>query len=132
MQGFYFLDFIHSVFGNWDNQLTALLVAMVVDYIIGISVAFCGKSPKSDNGKFQSTVGINGLIKKGVMLLVIWISFQLDVITGMNGFRKMMVLTFLFNEVASIIENCRIIGVDTGNLGDKLDDIMGEEREEAQ
>ena len=50
-------SFIAGLFGGWDASMVTLLLFMGVDYITGIAVAACGKSPKSDTGRLSSKIG---------------------------------------------------------------------------
>ena len=50
-------SFIAGLFGGWDTSLVTLLLFMGIDYITGLAVAACGKSPKSDTGRLSSKIG---------------------------------------------------------------------------
>ena len=66
-------SFIAGLFGGWDASMVTLLLFMGVDYITGLAVAACGKSPKSDTGRLSSKIGWCGLAKKCVSLLLVLI-----------------------------------------------------------
>lgn len=103
---------VTSMLGGWDYALRALIICMVVDYISGIVVAgVFHTSPKSEHGSLQSSVGFLGLFRKGMMLLVVLISHQLDAATGMGFIRDCAIFGFLANELISIIENAGLMGV---------------------
>lgn len=63
-------SFIAGLFGGWDTSLVTLLLFMGIDYITGLAVAACGKSPKSDTGRLSSKIGWRGIAKKCVSLLL--------------------------------------------------------------
>ena len=66
-------SFIAGLFGGWDASMVTLLLFMGVDYITGIAVAACGKSPKSDR-RLSSKIGWRGLAKKCVSLLLVLVA----------------------------------------------------------
>ena len=49
---------------SWTPMLTALAVVMGADYISGMIVAACRKSPNTEGGGLSSKVGFVGLAKK--------------------------------------------------------------------
>ena len=70
-------------FGGWDSALAALMVCMAVDYISGSLVALVfHKSTKTESGAYNSSYGLKGLCKKGLMLLFVLVAVQIDKILG--------------------------------------------------
>ncbi len=102
---------LSALMGGWDALLKALLICMAVDYITGLAVAACGKSPKSASGRITSNAAVAGIIKKGVELLVILVAAQLQAVAGGAGIRDTAVLFFLGSEGISIVENGGLLGV---------------------
>lgn len=104
---------IASVLGGWDWILTVFLCFMVVDYISGVMVGAMGKSPKSDSGGLSSKVGVQGLLRKGLMLLVVLLAALLDRATGNSAtlFRDAVCWFYIANEGISIMENLTLAGV---------------------
>ena len=99
-------------FGGWDAALMALLVCMVVDYISGSIVAkVFHKSTKSETGAYNSAYGLKGLCKKGLMLLFVLVSVQVDKLMGADYVRDAVCIGFCTNEVLSIVENLGLAGV---------------------
>lgn len=99
-------------FGGWDAALMALLVCMVVDYISGSIVALVfHKSTKSETGAYNSAYGLKGLCKKGLMLLFVLVSVQVDKLMGADYVRDAVCIGFCTNEVLSIVENLGLAGV---------------------
>ena len=100
--------------GGWDQLLSALIAFMIIDYVSGLAVAICWKSsPKSDSGGFSSNSGMKGLIKKAVMLIMVYIAVKLEMVLGMqNGFvRNSIIVGLAVNELGSIGENFKIMGI---------------------
>jgi len=106
-------SFIARSLGGWDSALKTLIIFMAIDYLTGLLVAgVWQRSNKSQTGALESRAGFKGLIRKGLILLVVLIGVQLDLILGIQGFcRTAIVLFFCGNEGLSIIENLGIMGV---------------------
>jgi len=51
--------------------MTVLVAAMAADYFSGLAVAGMGKSTKKENGGLSSKVGWQGLLRRGMMMLVV-------------------------------------------------------------
>lgn len=104
---------IAGAFGGWDALLILMLGCMVVDYISGMVVAWMGKSLKTKCGGLSSKVGARGILKKGLMMMVVLIAVLLDNAIGAktNMFRDMTCWFFVANETISIIENLNLAGV---------------------
>lgn len=101
-----------KVLGGYDNLLKAVLVAMLLDYITGLIKAF-------QNKNLSSKIGINGIIKKVVMLMIVSFCVSMNSIwqligTGVN-IRNVILLFYLGNESISLFENCDAIGVPIPN-----------------
>ncbi|MDD4019374.1 MAG: phage holin family protein [Clostridiaceae bacterium] len=84
-----------------------------MDYTTGILIAAVWqKSSKSKTGALESRAGFKGLVRKGLILLVVLIGVQLDAILGLQAFcRTAIVLFFCGNEGLSIVENLGIMGL---------------------
>ena len=98
--------------GGWDH-LTALLAwLMAVDYLTGaLCAAVWHKSPKTESGGYESRAGFKGLIRKGVIILVVMIAAELDKLTNTSAMRTATILFFAANDGMSILENLGIMGV---------------------
>lgn len=95
-----------SLLGGWDTALEILLIFMVLDYLTGMASAVKHKALKS-------SVGYEGLLKKGTVFLMVILAAQLDRIVG-NGvglFRTMTAMFFTANEGLSVLENVGELGV---------------------
>ena len=104
-------SFIAGLFGGWDASMVTLLLFMGVDYITGIAVAACGRSPKSDPGRLSSKIGWRGLAKKCVSLLLVLVAVRLDITLGTSYIRDAVCIAFTVNELISITENAGLLGV---------------------
>ena len=92
--------------------MTTLMIFMVIDYISGLIVAgVFSNSQKSENGALESRAGWKGLCRKGMTLLVVLISYRLDLLIGTNYVRDAVVIGFCVNELLSIVENAGLMGV---------------------
>ena len=99
-------------FGGWDASIAALLVCMAVDYISGSMVALVfHNSRKTESGAYNSTYGLKGLCKKGMMLLFVLVAVQIDKVLGTGYARDAVCIGFCSNEILSIIENLGLAGI---------------------
>ena len=105
-------SFIASIFGGWDTALATLLIFMAVDYITGLLVAgVFHASPTSENGALESKAGFKGLIRKGLVLVVILVACRMDMLLGVNYIRDAACIAFIVNELISMVENFGLMGV---------------------
>ena len=104
-------SFIAGLFGGRDTSLITLLLFMGIDYITGLAVAACGKSPKSDTGRLSSKIGWRGLAKKCVSLLLVLVAVRLDITLGTSYIRDAVCIAFTVNELISIFENAGLTGI---------------------
>lgn len=104
--------FASHALGGWDASMQVLVALMVADYVTGILVAAVWhKSAKSESGTLDSKAGFKGLLKKAMILLVVWLGVLLDGAMGTNYIRTMAVLFFVGNEGISLLENLGLMGV---------------------
>lgn len=105
-------SFVANALGGWDASMQVLVAMMVTDYITGVLVAAVWqRSNKSATGALDSKAGFKGLLKKGMILLLVWIGVLLDAATGANYIRTAVVLFFIGNEGISLLENLGLMGV---------------------
>ena len=102
-----------GLLGEWPPLLMALAVMMLCDYVSGMVVAWCGKSPKSENGGVSSKAGFAGLARKGFMLLIVLAATVLDGVIGSEAmmFQTAAVMYYIANEGISLLENAALLGV---------------------
>lgn len=103
---------ISGALGGWDGFLKILVAMMCCDYITGILVAGIWKnSGKSDSGALDSKAGFKGIIKKGIILMLVWLGALMDQGLGMNYVRSAICMFFIGNEGLSLLENAGLMGV---------------------
>jgi len=97
---------VSTLLGGWDKSLEILLIFIALDYITGVGAAIKTKTLKS-------SVGFEGLMKKGSIFLIVILAAQLDRITGNAAgvFRTSTAFFFIANDGLSIIENVGEMGV---------------------
>ena len=95
-----------TLLGGWDKSLEILLIFIIMDYVTGVGAAFRTKTLKS-------SVGFEGLMKKGTIFLIVILAAQLDRITGNAAgvFRTATAFFFIANEGLSIVENVGEMGI---------------------
>ena len=95
-----------TLLGGWDKSLEILLIFIIMDYVTGIAAAFKTKTLKS-------SVGFEGLMKKGAIFLIVILAAQLDRITGNDAgvFRASTAFFFIANDGLSIVENVGEMGI---------------------
>lgn len=98
--------------GGWDMALKVLVCFMILDYATGwLVAALWHKSGKSETGALSSDAGFKGLLKKCVMLALVWMGNLLDRATGSDFVRTAVCMFFIANEGLSILENTAIMGI---------------------
>ena len=102
-----------GLLGQWNTMLTVLVWFMAIDYITGLICAWRGKSPKTESGGVSSKAGFDGLLKKGIIMLVVLTATLLDRAAGMENslFQTAAVAYHIANEGISILENSALMGV---------------------
>lgn len=105
-------SWIANSLGGWDASLQVLIALMVTDYITGVLVAAVWhKSSKSSSGTLNSVAGFKGILKKCMILMLVWIGVLLDNATGASYIRMAVILFFIGNEGISLLENLGLMGV---------------------
>lgn len=104
---------VAGLFGEWNMMLTIFVAMMALDYITGLIVAACGKSPKTEGGRLSSKVGFVGICRKAVMMLLVLVATLLDKSLGNQTmvFQSSLVFYYIANEGLSILENAALLGV---------------------
>lgn len=84
-----------NLLGGWDAALQVLVAAMAVDYITGLVLAgVFHRSGKTETGALESQAGFKGLMRKGVILLLVFLAVMLDRVTGYDFVRTAVCLFF--------------------------------------
>ena len=103
---------IAAAFGGWGAGMSTLCIFMAVDYITGLLVAgVFHASKKSESGRLDSRAGFKGLIRKGMIMLIVLIAARLDILLKTTIVRDAAVIAFCANEAISIVENAGLMGV---------------------
>lgn len=113
-----------GAFGGWTAQLYVLVYFMLADYATGLIVAWMGKSPKTESGGPSSKIGFQGILKKLLMLGLVFAAAQIDIAMGSGTFliRDAAVWFYLANEGLSILENMTLAGVP---FPQRVKDLLG-------
>lgn len=103
---------IAAALGGWDHAIISLCSFMAIDYFTGLVVAAVfHASKKSDSGAVNSRAAFKGLLKKGMILLLVVVANLLDEQIGANYIRDGVCIAFMVNEVISIVENASLMGL---------------------
>lgn len=94
------------LFGTWDTSLAILITFMILDYAVGVLRGYLTK-------KLSSDVGLKGIARKSVILVVLIVAVLLDrLLSGdIYVFRTLVCYFYIANEGLSILENCSVIGL---------------------
>lgn len=91
--------------GGVDVALQCLLIMIILDYISGIASAIYNKN-------LDSKIGLKGILKKFMYLVIVCVSFIIDKIVGNTGaVRTLVIYFFVANDGLSIIENMGKMGI---------------------
>lgn len=103
---------ISQAFGGWDSAMMTLLIFMAIDYLSGLIVAGVFRaSDKSETGALNSIACWQGLLKKGMTLVIVLVAARLDIVLGTAFVRDAVVIAYVVNEAISIIENAGLMGL---------------------
>lgn len=88
------------LYGEWTDALTWLMIFMISDYCTGTVAAL-------KLGEWASDVGLKGLGRKVIVLVIVAVGHGLDVSLSMHlvSVRDIVVGAFIVNEAGSILEN---------------------------
>ena len=96
--------FVYLV-GGLDVAMVCLLLAIVLDYLSGVTKAYVTK-------QLSSQTGFRGIVKKVAVLMIVMLAVLVDRVTGETGaIRTLVIYYFVANEGLSIIENLGQAGV---------------------
>ena len=114
--------FVLYVFGGWDIALQSLCIAIVLDYLTGVSRAYVTK-------QLSPSIGFKGIVKKVSILALVAVASLADNFAGDTGLIRNLVIYYLVaNEGLSIIENLAAMDLWIPKvLKDRLKQIRGED-----
>ncbi len=109
------------LFGAWDIGLIVLIAFMIIDYLTGLTRAYINKELSSD-------IGLKGITRKCVILIVLIVAVLLDRLLNADTwvFRTLSCYFYIANEGISILENCAGLGLP---IPEKLADALGQLKE---
>lgn len=123
-----FSAFATFIFGEWSNDILALIVLMVIDFIMGLLLAIVfHKSSKSKKGGLSSAAAWKGVAKKTCTLLLVAVAYQADILLSTAYIRPTVVGALCASEIISIVENAAKMGIlpePVQKLLDKVIDIL--------
>jgi toxin secretion/phage lysis holin len=94
------------IFGESVGLIIVLFWSSVIDYGSGIVAAFLEKT-------LSSKIGFKGIAKKVMIFVMVALAHQVDTALGTkNMFRDATVVFYISNELLSIFENAKRMGVD--------------------
>lgn len=94
-----------------------LIGVMTIDYVTGLICGVMGVSPKTQSGGLSSRAALTGLLRKGMILLVVLLAALLDMAVRANAGVQFSAVTgatclwFIASEGVSILENAAAMGL---------------------
>lgn len=106
MVGASIMTIVTWIVGGWDLSLQVLLVAVVVDVLSGVVKGWV-------QGNLASKRIREGMLTKSAYLLVLILTYQLDLLVGNTEpvFRTVVAWVYIFTETVSVFENLYEVGV---------------------
>lgn len=103
------------LYGSFDGLLTALCVAVVLDYVTGLIKAGITHT-------LSSEIGFKGILKKILIMLIVALAHVIDNCIGScDTWRNIAIVFYICNEGISILENAVACGLP---VPDKLKEIL--------
>jgi toxin secretion/phage lysis holin len=105
-------SFLANLLGGWDMFLQVLIGVMAADFITGLVVAgVFKKSNKTETGALSSRAGWQGLCKKGMTLVIVYVGAMVDKVSGTEIVRNAIIIGYIANDALSIVENAGLMGM---------------------
>lgn len=118
---------ISGFFGGWNQACQTLVILMAIDYVSGIAVAGIFKrSSKTESGALSSKYCWEGLAKKIMTLIFVGIGYQVDLLIGTTYIKDCICISFIANELISIIENAGLMGIPIPKVLSNAVDVLKE------
>lgn len=108
---------IISFFTGIPVIMWVLIGMMTLDYITGLITGALGVSSKTEGGKLSSRAAFEGLVRKGVVLMVVLLAALIDLAIAnssgvtFNAVTGASCLWFIASEGVSVLENAAELGV---------------------
>lgn len=121
---------ITQLFGGWTTGIATLIIMMCLDWVTGLMVAGIFKtSDKSQNGGLNSSIGLKGICKKGMMMILVIVAHRFDLVIGTNYIRDAVVIALIVNESISLLENAGLMGIPIPKILERAIDILKDKSE---
>lgn len=121
-----------SFFTTMPPLVYILIGVMSIDYVTGLICGAMGRSKKTESGYLASHEAWKGLLKKGVILLVVLLANLLDIAVSkgagitVEAVMGATCLWFIASEGLSILENVASMGVPVPKILIRMLEIMRE------
>lgn len=107
---------MNYLFGEWNNALELLVIAMVMDYVTGVIAAYI-----NPDMLLNSKRGFAGILKKLMILMLVSFAHFMDSALGQSVVCVAVTWFFIGNEGLSVIENAAKAGLP---VPEKLKDTL--------
>lgn len=121
-----------SFFTTMPPLVYILIGVMSIDYVTGLICGALGRSKKTESGYLASHEAWKGLLKKGVILLVVLLANLLDIAVSkgagitVEAVMGATCMWFIASEGLSILENVASMGVPVPKILIRMLEIMRE------
>ena len=124
-------SFISFLLGGWTQTMTTLVAFMALDYLTGLIVAgVFKKSKKTKSGALESHVGYKGMVKKGIMLSMVYVAVRLDITLEVDFIKNYTIYGLIGIELISLVENWGLMGLPVPKaLKNAIDKLVNREEE---
>ncbi len=92
-----------GILGGWDALLKTIVFLIIADYITGVIKGIYTKT-------LSSEIGFKGILKKFMVIIVIAVSYRLQILLGEAiKLREIVIIFFICNEGLSLLENAAVL-----------------------
>ena len=114
-----------KIFGEWNNDVIALVVLMAIDYITGIIVAgVFRRSDKSETGGLSSHAALKGIAKKVCELMLVAAAYQSEILLHVDYLRIAVIWGLCAAEIISVMENAAYMGILPESVRNVFDNVI--------
>ncbi|MGN0758082.1 MAG: phage holin family protein [Candidatus Ventricola sp.] len=124
------LGAVVSFFTGMPVMMWVLIGVMSIDYVTGLCCGAMGVSPKTQTGGLSSRAAFKGLLRKGVVLLVVLLAVLVDLAVESGAGVEFSAVTgatclwFIASEGVSVLENAAAMGLPIPAVLKKALDVM--------
>jgi len=98
--------------GGQVSHVITLITFMGIDYFSGILIPIIfSRSKKRRDGKLDSRTCFRGLMKKGMMLGMVFLAHRLDLLMNTNFICNATMVALIVGETISILEHADVVGI---------------------